>query len=385
MASARLLCCRSVITDEEGVRKVAEALAELSEVAVDVEADAMHAFRARLCFVQLGTEKEVYLLDTLAPGVDVAVLAPLFANASKTKYFHAAGGDLQYLASAGVRVKGLFDTHRAATLLGWPKVGLADLVLERLGVKLLKEHQQSDFSIRPLPDSMRAYITDDVKYLVEIGRQVKAACAAGDILEEVELDCARMAEESAARPDMGHESRPKIPKGGLSNAQVQLAEAIADALHQRRLKWAEAANVPMGRMLSNMAVGAIASRPPKDMKELMRREGVRGPWAREHGEEVLGFIADLTAKNDRGELPKVADAAKKDSSVRKRVDQLKGWRAEKATQRKVTPSVVLSNPLVDDIAGMGPVTLEGLSALPWFGEKRLKLYGAELVALLLGK
>ena len=385
MASARLLCCRTVITDEEGVRKVAEALAQLSEVAVDVEADAMHAFRARLCFVQLGTETDVYLLDTLAPGVNVAELAPLFADPAKTKYFHAAGGDLQYLASAGVRVKGLFDTHRAATLLGWPKVGLADLVLERLGVKLLKEHQQSDFSIRPLPDSMRAYITDDVKYLVEIGRQVKAACATADILEEVELDCARMAEESAARPDMGHESRPKIPKGGLSNSQVQLAEAIADALHRRRLKWAEAANVPMGRMLSNMAVGAIASRPPKDLKELMRREGVRGPWAREHGDEVLGFIADLTAKNERGELPKVADAAKKDSSVRKRVDHLKAWRSEKATERKVTPSVVLSNPLVDDIASMGPVTLEGLKALPWFGEKRVRLYGNELVELLKGK
>src|SRR5690348_12796961 len=159
----------------------------------------MHAFRARLCFVQIGTEKDVYLLDTLAPGVDVAELAPLFADPAKTKYFHAAGGDLQYLASAGVRVKGLFDTHRAATLLGWPKVGLADLVLEKLGVKLLKEHQQSDFSIRPLPDSMKAYIADDVKYLVEIGRQVKAACVAADILEEVELDCARMAEEAAAR------------------------------------------------------------------------------------------------------------------------------------------------------------------------------------------
>jgi ribonuclease D len=364
---------------------VAASLAPLSEIAVDVEADAMHAFRARLCFVQLGTKDDVWLLDTLQPGVAVAELAGFFADAAKTKYFHAAGGDLQYLASAGVRVKGLFDTHRAATLLGWPKVGLADLVLERLGVKLLKEHQQSDFSIRPLPDSMRAYITDDVKYLVEIGRQVKAACTAADILEEVELDCARMADEAAERPDMGHESRPKVPKGGLSHAQVQLAEAIADALHLKRLLWAEKANVPMGRMLSNMAVGAIASRPPKDMKELSKREGVRGPWAREHGEEVLKLIAELQEKQARGELPKTAESAKKDPQARKRVDVLKGWRAEKATQRKVTPSVVLSNLLVDDVAGMGPVTLDGLKALPWFGEKRLKLYGAELVALLAGK
>ncbi|MBL8958132.1 MAG: HRDC domain-containing protein [Myxococcaceae bacterium] len=381
-----LLYARAVITESAGVREVALALAGQTEFAVDVEADAMHAFRARLCFVQIGTEKDVYLLDTLAPGVNVAELAPLFADVSKTKYFHAAGGDLQYLASAGVRVKGLFDTHRAATLLGWPKVGLADLVLEKLGVKLLKEHQQSDFSIRPLPDDMKAYITDDVKYLVEIGRQVKAACVAADVLEEVELDCARMAEEAAARPDMGHESKPKLPRGGLSGAQLQLAEAIGEALHGLRLKWAEAANVPMGRMLSNMALGAIATKPPKDLKELARREGVRGPWVREHGETVLKLVEELQGKQARGELPKAADAVKKDPNIKKKAEALKAWRAEKATARKVTPSVVLSNLLVDDLAELkAPVTLEALAALPWLGEKRLKLYGPELVALLVSK
>ncbi len=367
----------------EQLAQVDQALAGLKDLAVDVEADAMHAYKARLCFVQLGTTSDIFLLDTLVPEVKVSVLAAHFANPAITKFFHAAGGDLQYLAEAGVRVKGLFDTHRAATLLNWPKVGLADLVLEKLGVKLLKEHQQSDFSIRPLPDDMKAYIADDVKYLVEIGRQVKAACVAADVLEEVELDCARMAEEAAARPDMGHENKPKLPRGGLSGAQLQLAEAIGEALHALRLQWAEAANVPMGRMLSNMALGAIATKPPKDLKELARREGVRGPWAREHGESVLKLIEELQGKQARGELPKAADQVKKDPSIKKRAEALKGWRAEKATARKVTGSVVLSNLLVDDISELkAPVTLEALAALPWLGEKRLKLYGEELVALL---
>src|SRR5581483_4791091 len=159
------------VTDAQSLQRVAAVLDTVKEVAVDVEADAMHAFRARLCFVQLGTFDDIFLLDTLVPEVNIKVLAPIFADPARTKFFHAAGGDLQYLAAAGVRVKGRFDTHRAATLLGWPKVGLADLVQERLQVTLLKEHQQSDFSIRPLPPDMRAYIADDVRYLVNIGRQ----------------------------------------------------------------------------------------------------------------------------------------------------------------------------------------------------------------------
>jgi ribonuclease D len=370
------------VIDAQGLQRVCTVLDTVKELAVDVEADAMHAFRARLCFVQLGTLDDIFLLDTLVPEVNVKVLAPVFADPARTKFFHAAGGDLQYLAEAGVRVKGLFDTHRAATLLGWPKVGLADLVQERLQVTLLKEHQQSDFSIRPLPPDMRAYIADDVRYLVEIGRQVRDACVQADILEEVELDCARMAEEAASRPDMGHERGPKISKHGLSAAQAALADAVGAALHRKRLEWAEKANVPMGRMLSNAAVGAIATRPPKDAKELNRREGVRGVFVREHGAEVLDLIKELSERSARGEIAPVVETAKKDSRTRKREDRLKAWRAEKAKERKVTPSAVLSNLLVEDLAASEPLTPDTLRALPWLGEKRARLYGAELLDLL---
>src|SRR4051812_14267697 len=196
----------------------------------------MHAFRARLCFVQIGTDEDIFLLDTLQPGVEIASQTAVFANPEVTKFFHAAGGDLQFLAEAGVRVHGLFDTHRAATLLGWAKVGLADLARERLGVTLLKEHQQSDFSLRPLPDSMRTYIADDVRYLSEIGRQVRAACVEADILEEVLLDCQRLCDEAQARPEVA-DFRPKLPKTGSARDQA-FARAAATALHSLRLAWA---------------------------------------------------------------------------------------------------------------------------------------------------
>src|SRR6185436_2334813 len=217
------------------------ALESTRELAVDVEADAMHAFRASLCFVQVATDQDLFLFDTLAEGVSAQALAPLFADPACTKFFHAAGGDLQYLAEAGVRVRGLFDTHRAATLLGWPKVGLADLARERLQVELAKEHQQSDFAVRPLPPEVRSYIADDVRYLCEIGRQVREECVKADILEEVALDCERLCAEAEARPELT-EFRPRLPRGSMSASQYALGMAIGAALHEKRLQWAEAAN-----------------------------------------------------------------------------------------------------------------------------------------------
>lgn len=372
------------VTTEVAAKAAVWDLEECKELAVDVEADSMHAFRARLCFVQVGTERDIYLFDTLQPGVSAELLKKLFEDEDRIKYFHAAGGDLQFLAEANVRVRRLFDTHRAATLLGLPKVGLADLVRERIGVELKKEHQQSDFSIRPLPPAMREYIADDVRYLTEIGRQVRADCEKAGILEEVELDCERLAEEAAARPDVGADYKPKIPKDKLSNQQQKLALAIAQAVHRKRLEWAEAANVPMGRMLSNAAIQELAVRAPTDPKVLPKIPNVRGAFAREHGEEVTNIIKALVESQRNGTFvdPEGADKGARDPKRKKREDALKTWRALKAGERKVTPSVVLSNGLIDDLSRTPPVSVEDLAAMRWFGPKRVQLYGVELVELL---
>jgi ribonuclease D len=372
------------VVDAPAAQAAARTLEQASELAVDLEADSMHAFRARLCFLQLGTDTDVFLFDTLAPGVDAGLLAPLMADPARTKFFHAAQGDLQYLAETGVRVQGLFDTHRAATLLGWPKVGLADIARERLGVELPKEHQQSDFSLRPLPREMREYIANDVRYLCELGRQVREECRKADILEEVLLDCARMCEEAVVRPDVGADFKPKLPRAGLSPAQMALATAIAHALHRKRLEWAEKANVPMGRMLSNMAISDIAVKLPTNPRELARAAGVRGSFVREHGEEVLATVRELAEKSRRGELKPERDPkdGSRDPNRRKREDALKTFRSAKAVERKVTPSVVLPNPVMDVLASVVPRTLEELAKVPWLGEKRVRLYGADLLALL---
>lgn len=370
------------VTRAEQMGLVAEALAPITELAVDVEADSMHHFRARLCFVQLGTDRDIFLLDTLVPEVSPRALVATFENPIITKFFHAAQGDLQYLAEEGVRVRGLFDTHRAATLLGWPKVGLVDLVKEKLGATLKKEHQQSDFSLRPLPPELREYIADDVRYLCEVGRWVREACLTADILEEVLLDCDRMCDDAAARPDPEKDYTPKLPRQGLSREQFIVAFHVAHALHKKRLEWAAAEDLPMGRMLSNMALGAIATRPPADLRAMVKLEGVRGAFVRAHGDELMAIIEKIQAEVKAGALEAPEEKKDRDPKRKKREDALVDWRKAEAVTRKVTPSAVLSNALVAELSGSPPLSLEALEKVPYFGMKRLTRYGAALMALL---
>jgi ribonuclease D len=350
-------------------------------LAVDVEADSMHHFRERLCFVQLGTDSHIALVDTLQPDIDYAPLRRLLQNPA-VKFFHAAQGDLSFLAELDLRVTNLFDTHRAATLLNWPKVGLADLVFEKLGVTLKKEHQQADFSLRPLAGELREYIADDVRFLTEVGRTVRQACADTDILEEVELDCQRMVDEAVPRAEAFNSYSFKLPKSKMSTESQQVARALAAWLHQQRLQWAEAADVPMGRMLSNTALTEIAVAQPDDVKSLSRLKGVRGQVARDFGDSILQEIVQLREAANRGELPALPDRPVNDAKRKKREEALIAFRKEAAAARKVTPLVILPNAIVQTLSSHPPESVQALNATPYFGAKRGQLYGEQLFKLL---
>jgi ribonuclease D len=369
------------VTQTDQLHEAVTHLALNADVAVDVEADSMHHFSAKLCFVQLGSDTAIELVDAMSPELSLTPLASLMEGPS-TKFFHAAGGDLTFLAEHNLRVKNLFDTHRAATLLNWPKVGLADLVKEKLGVELKKEHQQADFSQRPLPPELRAYIADDVRYLSEVGRLVRQACVDADILEEVILDCDRMCDEASIRKDVSVDYALKVSKAGLSKSAMQVADAVASWLHQRRLKWAQAADVPMGRMLSNAGISEIASQQPDDVKSLAKLKGVRGQVARDFGEEIVTELQRLKLLAEQGALPPAPTKRPKDLQQKKREDALVAWRKQMAEVRKVTPLVVLPNALLKSLVAAPPSSLDSLSTLKYFGAKRMALYGKALLDVL---
>ena len=140
----------------------------------------------------------------------------------------------------------------------------------------------------------------------------------------------------------------------------------------------------MGRTLSNMAITDLALKPPGTLKELARAAGVRGALVREHGEEILLLVRELVERAQKGELKSDTEEQRgpKDANRRRREEALKTWRSQKATARKVTPSVVLPNALFDSLLARPPARIEELHALPYFGDKRVQLYGPELLELL---
>src|SRR5690606_18294158 len=124
-----------------------------------------------------------YLVQVRRQGAGTALIDPvplrdlsvLSAAVGDVEWvLHAASQDLPGLAEHGLRPARVFDTELAARLLGMPRVGLAAVVADTLGLGLAKEHSAVDWSTRPLPEDWLRYAALDVEVLVEV-RDVLAA------------------------------------------------------------------------------------------------------------------------------------------------------------------------------------------------------------------
>ncbi len=151
-----------IFTDE----KLAALLPQLRAakwIALDTEADSLHAYPEKLCLLQVSIEGEDALLDPLS-AMNLAPALEIFHD--HELIFHAADYDLRLMRKAwGFRPTSIFDTMIASRLLGFHEFGLGNLVERCLGVKLEKGPQKADWARRPLTERMEIYARNDTRYL----------------------------------------------------------------------------------------------------------------------------------------------------------------------------------------------------------------------------
>ena len=140
------------------------ALERVDEVALDTEADNMYHYKTRVCLLQFLVDRDVFLVDVLAPGMKLDALWRVLAN--KHLIMHGSDFDLRLLHDlCGFRPKSIFDTMLAAQLLGRHRIGLASLLEEHFGVTLDKDGQKANWSKRPITPKLLAYAALDVWHL----------------------------------------------------------------------------------------------------------------------------------------------------------------------------------------------------------------------------
>ena len=165
------------------------------DVALDTEADSLHAYPEKLCLLQISVGGEDLLVDPLAP-LD---LAPLWAELKGHRLIlHGADYDLRLLRkNHGFVPDRIFDTMLASRLLGDREFGLVNLLQKYLGVTLEKGSQKADWAKRPLTPRMEAYARNDTHYLARLAAILQRQLSEKGRLRWAEESCQRLIAECA--------------------------------------------------------------------------------------------------------------------------------------------------------------------------------------------
>lgn len=162
-------------------------------MAVDTEADSLHAYPEKVCLIQISTASGDQLVDPLA-GFDLAPL--LGALSGHELIMHGADYDLRLLLKHHQFVpSSIFDTMLAARLLGERQFGYSNLVEKFLGVKLEKGPQKANWALRPLTERMDKYARNDTRYLRALEEQLKPALESKGRLAWHQECCASLVNE----------------------------------------------------------------------------------------------------------------------------------------------------------------------------------------------
>lgn len=360
------------VATPQQLARMAEAVAEARELALDSESNSGFVFRERLCLLQLHAAGRNWLIDLLAlPGGRRALepLRDLLEDPSRRVLLHGGEFDVGCLKrDYDLHLGGVWDTQQAASYLGWTRTGYGAVVQRVCDVELPKAYTRYDWSRRPLPREVLRYAVQDVLYLPPVAAALRRWVRSADLEEEVAI--AFQAVESASwnggfRPGAVWEIRG-------ARVLPETSKGVLVALYAWRERVAQRLDLPPGRAIHNQVLLALSRRPPTRPSQL-RRLGVPRRITERWSDELLRLVGD--ARRNPPPLPAFPARGSIDRQAQRRGARLKQWRRREAQRRGVPLQVVLP------LASLKYLQQHGagdLVAVPQLGDKRIRLYGDQL-------
>lgn len=334
----------TVICTNEKLMQVVGEVRRASWVAIDTEADSLHAYPEKLCLVQVCTEFGARLIDPLN-GVPLDELCAALSR--HELILHGGDYDLRLLYKHAKFVPSrVFDTMLAARLLGHRKFGLVHLLEQYLGITLEKGPQKANWAKRPLTERMERYALNDVQYLRPLADKLRAELGQKGRLAWLEETCARLVAE-CARPNSVNTDFAWRVKGSARLTRRGLA-VLRELWHWRE-KEALAASKPPYFILSHelmIEIAATAASNPHRVDRL-----IPGNFSYRRRNALSKAIErGLTLPPEQCPEPFQHKLNPLNDADRHRFEQLKRRRDARATQLGIDPALIASKQLLIRLA-----------------------------------
>lgn len=345
-------------------------------LAVDTEANSLHAFREQVCLIQYSTPEKDYLVDPFALR-DLSPLGPIFANPRIEKVFHAAEYDIIGLKrDYGFNFANLFDTMVAARILGRPAVGLGSMLEAEFGIVLDKRYQRANWGQRPLPAALLAYARLDTHYLIALRDRLKEALIAADRWALAQEDFARLTRTPAG--SNGEDSEEGCWRVAGSHPLTPQQNAVLMELCAYRSRQAAQVDLPLFKVLGNATLLQIAETLPTTLNDLRDIEGLSPRLLDRHGAALLAAVQ----RGLQGPPLYRPRHPHPDDAFLARLDALREWRKKTARGMQLESDVILPRDMLEELAQANPRTAaqlgEVMRDLPW----RLENFGEQILHVL---
>ncbi len=356
-------------------------LAAFPYVTVDTEFMRETTYWPLLCLIQIAADDCEYLIDPMAPGLDLGPFYQLMADQRVTKVFHAARQDIEIIHhNAGVIPQPLFDTQVAAMVCGFGElISYSNLVKSIVGVHIDKSSQFTDWQRRPLAPKQLTYALGDVTHL----RKVYAALADNIARSgrqqwlDDELTELTSIETYATRPEDAWQ-RLKL----RTRSKKSLAVLIEVAAWRERM--AQLQNVPRGRILKDDAIYDIATQLPISAEQLSGLRTLHDGFTRSARGQDLLTVVNRALERDMKSLPAVDHGSPPSAEAGAVIELLRVLLKAKSAEHGVAPKLLATTSDLEQIAASDSADVPALKG--WrrelFGEAALKLKRGELALAL---
>lgn len=335
------------IDDDRRLVEVCESIASAERVAIDTEFHRERTYFPELALVQIAAPSGVYLIDPLA--CDVSPLAEVFARSTITWLAHASQQDLEVLEIAtGSTPSTIFDTQIAAGFIGMSTPSLASLVSSKLGINLSKGDRLTDWMRRPLTPAQCTYAANDVIHLDEVYALITKEL---EQLERLEWAIEACREALGRRPDLASSDDAWLKVKDARSLKGE-ARGVAQAVAKWRDLRARELNVPVRRILSDMALVSIAQQAPRTSGELMGLRGVDGRLG--HGSDVNELLAAVATGKETKVVIEPTSGEDVDKRLKPAVTLVTAWISELARQQRIDTALLGTRADVDALLRRDP-------------------------------
>lgn len=361
-----------IISATPDLEDACRRLATADYITVDTEFLRDTTYWPRLCLIQVAGPADVFVIDPLLDGLDLAPFFELMCNHDVLKVFHAARQDLEIFYYLSKRIpEPLFDTQIAAMVCGFgDSVGYETLVSRLAKAKLDKASRFTDWARRPLSDRQLAYAVGDVTHLRTVYEKLANRLDQNNRTDWLDEEMANLMNPAQYR--MRPEDGWKRVKTKATNRRFL---GILREVAAWREREAQTKDVPRRRIVKDETLTEVAAHPPKSAKELEHMRGIPRGFGNSKAAKGLMEAVERGIAVPDADLPEVARPKNIPRGLGPVIDLLKVLLKMKCDEEHVAQKLVCKNSDLELLAA------DHGAGIPLMSGWRFELFGKDALAL----